>query len=49
MSRGRYQHHTQQEANRIADLRRQGLTWKVIAHRFGFAEITCRKLAERAR
>lgn len=49
MSRGRYEHYGQQEANRIAELKRQGLTWKVISERFQIAVGTCRKLAERAR
>lgn len=44
-----YTKHSQQQCNRIAQLRRQKLTWATIAARMGFSIETCRMLAERAK
>lgn len=49
MSKGRYQHHTQEECNRVAKLRKQGLTYAVIKERTGYSERSIRDMAARAR
>lgn len=50
MTKGRYvTKHTQRECEHIAKLRRQKLTWTVIAQRMGLSVEQCRLLAGRAR
>lgn len=49
MRKGRYEHHTQQDAEKIAKLRKMGLSWKTISERLGISERTCFSLLERAR
>ncbi|WP_166934884.1 hypothetical protein [Candidatus Pantoea communis] len=49
MSRGKSKHHTQEECNHIAKLRKQGLSWRVITERLGINESSGRAMLARAR
>jgi len=49
MSKGRYQHHTQEQCNKVAKLRQIGLTWNVISQRMGCSMDSCRNMFARAR
>jgi hypothetical protein len=49
MSKGRYQHHTQEECNKVGKLRKMGLTYEVIRERTGYSEKSLREMAARAR
>lgn len=48
MPKCRYQHYTQQQCNRIDQLRKQGLPWRIISERMGISDSTCRALQARA-
>ena len=48
MSKGRYQHHTQEQCNKVARLRAQGLTWNIISQRMGVTIDSCRAMNARA-
>lgn len=49
MSKSRYQHHTQEECNKVGKLRKMGLTYAVISQRMGFSVHSCRHMFARAR
>lgn len=49
MSKGRYQHHTQEECNKVGKLRKMGLTYAIISQRMGCSIDTCRHMCARAR
>lgn len=49
MSKGRYEHPSQQQCNKVAKLRQQGLTWSIISQRMGCSIDSCRNMNARAR
>jgi hypothetical protein len=48
MSKGRYQHHTQEECNKVGKLRKMGLTFAIISQRMGYGVKSLREMNARA-